>query len=138
MVEPTREDLLLADLVQVKQRLLQALAESGHTTEAGALELLALEERLAVLEETNIVAGDRLHQVLRRRDLAQSNLEVVLVVEGVEQVLVEGVDIVKTGKRAEDGRKLLVKRSKDTGSVGMSGMRSDLTKPSGWSSATNS
>ena len=40
---------MLADLVQVGQGIFESLDDSGHTTEAGSFQLLALEETLSVL-----------------------------------------------------------------------------------------
>jgi len=55
---------MLADLVEVHEGVLESLNEGGHATEGSLLELLALEKRLAVLEKTDIIAGDGLDQVL--------------------------------------------------------------------------
>ena len=101
---------MLANLLEVEERVLQALTDSGHATEGGALELLALEERLTVLDETDIVAGYCLDQVLGCGKLAEGDAEVVCIVEGVEQILVERVDVGETGESIEDGLNLLGKR----------------------------
>jgi hypothetical protein len=100
---------MLADLVEVQQRVLQALDDCGHATEAGTLQLLALEERLAILEQADVVAGDGLDEVLCRRELTEGNLEVVGIVEGVEEILVERVDVLESGKAVEDGGELFRK-----------------------------
>lgn len=68
---------MLADLVEVQERLLETLDEGGHATQGGALELLALEQALGVFQEADVVARDGLDQVLRGRDLAQGHLEMV-------------------------------------------------------------
>lgn len=98
---------MLANLVEIQQRVFKALDDGGHAAQAGLLELLALEERLAVLEEADVVAGDGLDQVLGGRQLAEGDAEVVGIVEGVEQVLVERVDVLETGEGLEDGAQLL-------------------------------
>ena len=66
---------MLADLVQVQQGLLELLDEGGHAAEAGALQLLALEERLGVLNEADVVAGDGLGEVLGGAQLAEGDAE---------------------------------------------------------------
>lgn len=98
---------MLADLVEVHQRVLEALDEGSHATEGGTLELLALIQRLAILEKADIISGDGLDQVLGRRHLAEGDSEMVGIVEGVEQILVERMDILQSGKALEDGAKLL-------------------------------
>lgn len=98
---------VLADLVEVEQRVLQALGEGGHAAERGPLQLLALEQALGVLEQAHVVAGDGLDQVLCGGQLAQGDLEVVGIVEGVEQVLVEGVDVLQAREAVEDLGELL-------------------------------
>jgi hypothetical protein len=100
---------VLADLVEVHEGVLEALDEGGHATEGGPLELLALEERLAVLEQADIVAGDGLDQVLGGGELTEGDLEVVGIVEGVEEILVERVDVLQTGEALEDGAELFRK-----------------------------
>lgn len=94
---------MLAHLLEVEERVLQALADSGHATQGSALELLALEKRLAILQQTHVVARDSLDQVLGGGDLAQGNAEVVGIVESIEQILVEGVDVLELGEALEDG-----------------------------------
>lgn len=106
---------MLPDLVEVQQGLLQLLGEGGHAAEGGALQLLALEERLRVLDEADVVARDGLAEVLGGAQLAQGDAElrlsvggsaqrdciggigsgtyVVGIVEGVEEILVERMDI---------------------------------------------
>jgi hypothetical protein len=98
---------MLADLVEIQQRILQSLDERGHATEGGSLELLALVERLCVFQKTDVISGNCLYQVLGSGHLAKGNLEVVRIVEGVEQILVERVDVLETGKAVEDGGKLV-------------------------------
>ena len=79
---------MLADLLQVEQRILQATGDGGHAAEGGSLELLGLEERLGVLEQADVVATDRLDEMLGRRELTEGNAKMVGIIEGVEQVLV--------------------------------------------------
>lgn len=98
---------MLSDLFEVEKRILHALADGGHATESGSLELLALEERLTILEQTNVISGDGLNQMLGRRQLTESNSEVVGIVERVEQILVERVDVGETRESVEDGCELL-------------------------------
>lgn len=97
---------LLADLVQVDQRILQFLADGRHTTQSGDLQLPALVQRLAVLEKTDIVSRDGLNQVLRGRNLTEGNLEVVGIVKCVKKILVERMQIENSGERREDGLEL--------------------------------
>lgn len=94
---------VLANLLEVEERVLQTLADGGHATESSTLELLALEERLTVLDETDIITGDCLDQVLSGGQLTEGDAEVVCIVEGVEQILVEGVDVGETRETIEDG-----------------------------------
>lgn len=68
---------MLADLVEVGERVFQTLDEGGHTTEGGSLQLLALVQTLRVLEETDVITRDGLDQVLGGRDLTEGNLEMV-------------------------------------------------------------
>ena len=68
---------MLADLVEVGERVFETLDEGGHTTKGGSLQLLALVKRLRVLEETDVITRDGLDQVLSGRNLTEGNLEMV-------------------------------------------------------------
>jgi len=47
---------MLTDLLQVKKRVFQAFADCGHATEGRSLEVLALEEGLAILQQSDVVS----------------------------------------------------------------------------------
>jgi hypothetical protein len=55
---------MLANLLQVDKRVLEALADGGHASQSSALELLALEQRLSILQKADIVTSDGLDQRL--------------------------------------------------------------------------
>ena len=98
---------MLADLIKVQKRIFEALDKGGHATEGGSLQLLALEKRLTVFEQTDVVSGNGLNQVLGGGKLTESDAEMVGIVEGVEKILVERVDVLEPGKALEDGAELL-------------------------------
>jgi hypothetical protein len=108
-VDGRKTTKMLADLIQIQQRIFQSLDQRGHATEGGPLELLALIERLCVFQEADIISGNGLYQVLGGGHLTKGNLEMVRIVEGVEQILVERVDVLKPGKALEDGAELVGK-----------------------------
>ena len=89
---------MLAHLLEVYKRVFQPPADRSHAAKGCALELLALEERLCVFEETNIVSRNRLNKVLSGRELSKGYPEMVGVVKGIQQVLMEGMYVLKTGK----------------------------------------
>lgn len=97
---------MLADLIQVEKRILKTLGDGGHATKRGALELLALEEGLRILEQTDVISGDGLDQVLCGGQLAESDAEMVGIVEGVEKILVERMDILQPWESVENERDL--------------------------------
>lgn len=51
---------MLSNLLEVEEGIFESLGDCSHTTESGTLQVLALKERLAVLEQTNIVACYRI------------------------------------------------------------------------------
>jgi hypothetical protein len=97
---------MLAHLIEVQERIFQSPTDRGHSTERCALELLTLEERLCVFEESNIVARHYFDEVLCGGKLAESYAEVVGVVKGVEEILMERVDILEPGETVQDQREL--------------------------------
>jgi len=47
---------VLSDLLEVKEWVFQALADCGHTTKCRPFEMLALEQRLTILQQSNVVS----------------------------------------------------------------------------------
>lgn len=89
---------MLAHLLEVHERVFQPPAYRGHAAKGCAFELLALEERLCVFEETNIVSRDGFDEVFSGRELAKGYSEMVGIVERIQQILVERMYVLKTGK----------------------------------------
>lgn len=89
---------MLAHLFEVYERVFQSPADGSHAAKGCALELLALEERLCVFEETDIISGDRFDEVFSGRELAKGYSEMVGIVERIQQVLVKRMYVLKTGK----------------------------------------
>ena len=79
---------VLANLLQVHERVLETAGDGGHTTEGGLLKLLALEQRLRILDQTDVIARNGFNQVLGGRNLTKGNTEVVGIVKSVHQILV--------------------------------------------------
>jgi hypothetical protein len=99
---------VLAHLLQVGQRGALALHQGAHAAQGGALERLAAVERVAVLEQAHVVLGHRVDEAARGVELAQRQLVVVLVVEDVHEVGVEGVHVVHLGEVLQDERQPVV------------------------------
>ena len=89
---------MLAHLLEVHKRVFQSPADRSHAAKGCALELLALEERLCVFEETDVVSRDGFDEVLSGRELSKGYSEMVGVVKRIQQVLMEGMYVLKTGK----------------------------------------
>jgi hypothetical protein len=64
---------------------------------------------LDILEKSDVVPRYGFDEVLGRRHLTQSNLEMIGIVESVQEVSVEGMDIVKHRKALLDASELLAK-----------------------------
>jgi hypothetical protein len=95
---------MLSDLLEVHERVLEPLANGRHATQCGALQLLALEQRLTVFEQAHIVTGDCLDERLGGVELTKRNPEVVRIVERVQQIAVERVDVLEA-RKCLDGRR---------------------------------
>ena len=100
---------MLTDLLKVDKRVFEALADGGHTTKRSTLERLALEERLAVFEQADVIAGHCLDQVFGGRELTKRNPEVVGIVESVQEILVKRVDVLEARETVKDGPNLFAK-----------------------------
>lgn len=98
---------MLTNLVKVEERILESAANGGHSSQGGTLELLALEERLCIFEETDVIARHNLDQMLCGRELTEGDSEMVCIVQSIEEILVEWVDILKAREPVQDQRKLL-------------------------------
>jgi hypothetical protein len=84
---------VLSHLLEVYQRIFQSLTDCGHPAQSRPLERLALEQGLCIFQKSDIVSRHRLNESFGRRQRAQSDLEVVGIVEGIEQIFVEGVNV---------------------------------------------
>ena len=95
-------------LLQVLERALLPLDHSAHPTERGALEALAAVERVAVLEQLDVVLAHGVDELPRDVHLAERQLEVIAVVEHVDQVGVERVDVLEPREVCHDLRQPLL------------------------------
>ena len=106
-VDGRQTSKMLSDLIEIQKGIFETLDEGGHATECSSFQLLALKERLAILDQPNIVSGNSLDQVFGGRELAESDAEMVGIVEGIEKIFVERMDVLKSGKTLENGTKFL-------------------------------
>ncbi len=79
---------MLSNLFEVEKGIFQSSTYRSHPTQSRTLELLALEERLCILEQSYIVPRYGFDQVLRGRQLAKGYTEVIGVVQCVKKVLI--------------------------------------------------
>lgn len=100
---------MLPHLLEVEKRIFESLADGGHTTKGSSLQLLALEQRLSILQKSNVVSSHGLYEVFCSGHLAQGDPEVVGIVKCVQEVLVEGMNVYKSWESVNDGRELLRK-----------------------------
>ena len=89
---------MLAHLLEVHKRVFQPPANRSHAAKGCALELLALEERLCVFEETDVISRHGFDEMLSSRELSKGDSEMVGVIKRIQQVLMEGMYVLKTGK----------------------------------------
>lgn len=112
---------MLANLVKIEERVLQSSADSCHSTQCSTLELFALEERLSIFKETDIISRHNFDKMLCRRQLAKGDLEVIFIVKGIEEIVVEWVDILHSRKSIQNQRYLL--REGLLGELDLSGVK---------------
>ena len=101
---------MLPDLLQVNKRVFQSLADGRHSAQCRSLELLALKQALSIFEKTDVVASDGFDERFGGVQLAESNTEMVRIVESVEQVAVERVDVLEAREGRDGGGQSLSKR----------------------------
>ena len=89
---------MLAHLLEVYERVFQPATYRSHAAKCCALELLALEERLCIFEKTDIVSRNGLNEMFSGRELAKGYAEMVGIIERVQQILVERMYVLETGK----------------------------------------
>jgi hypothetical protein len=101
---------MLPDLLQVHQRILQSFADCRHATESSSLELLTLEQALAILDQAHVVPRHGFDQRFCRVQLTESDSKVVGIVEGVEQISVERMDVLEAWEGFDGAGEALGKR----------------------------
>ena len=101
---------MLPNLLQIDQRIFKSSAYSRHATQGCSLERLALKERLRILQESDVVPRDSFDQSFCRRQSAKSDTEVVGIIESIEEVFVEGMDILEAWETVKNGLELFTER----------------------------
>jgi hypothetical protein len=98
---------MLSDLIEVEEGIFKPSADGGHSTQCCSLELFALEKGLSIFEKSDIVSRYDLDEMFCGRQLPEGYSEVVCIVESVEEVFVEGMDVLQAGEAVQDEGKLL-------------------------------
>lgn len=62
---------------------------------------------MCIFEEADIISRHDFYEMLCGRQLSESYPEVVRIVEGVQEVFVEGVDVLQAGEAIQDEGKFL-------------------------------
>jgi hypothetical protein len=112
---------VLPDLFEVRERVFLPLHDGRHAAECGPLELLAPVERVAKLDQADVVLRDLGDEVARRVELAEGELVVVLIVQDVEEGGEERVEVLQ-----ESVRRLELKAESLTSRTG----NSEMIRPS--------
>lgn len=89
-------------LLEVRQRRPDLADHSAHPTQSRPLQGLASVEGIGILDEFEVIATHIVDHILGRFDMAQGQFVVVLIVEDVEEVTVEGMDVLHLGEVLED------------------------------------
>lgn len=98
---------MLSHLFEVYQRILETLGNCCHAPKGSSLELFALEERLRIFQESNVISGDGLDEMLCSRKLAEGDSEVVRIVQSIQKIFVERMNVLEAWEAIEDHRQLL-------------------------------
>ena len=99
---------VLTDLLQIAQRRLQLFQQCAYTTERSFLELLGTVESIGVLQQSHVIIGDVVNDGLGLVDVPECELVVILIVENVHEIGIEGVNVVQFREPINDARELLV------------------------------
>ena len=83
------------DFFQEFEGFVLSLHDRGHTTEGGALELLASVKRIAEFEQPDVVLRDLVDEMPRSAELTEREFVVVLVVKHIEEGGEEWVEVLR-------------------------------------------
>ena len=95
-------------LLQVLQTLILPLHDGAHSSQCGLLELLTAVEGVAKLQQTHVVLGYVIDEVLGGVELPQGQLVVVFIVEDVQKIGVERVNVVQFRKLGDYSSEFIV------------------------------
>jgi hypothetical protein len=93
---------MLSDFFEETEGGTESLDDLGHSTESGSLEHFASIHGVTVLHESDVILGDGVGEVTSSVDVAQGDFVMILVVDDVDKISIEGVDIVELGEAFED------------------------------------
>mmetsp|Transcript_2002 Transcript_2002/g.3196 ORF Transcript_2002/g.3196 Transcript_2002/m.3196 type:complete len:276 (-) Transcript_2002:112-939(-) len=98
---------MLTNFLQIRQGCFLSLQDGAHTTQGCTLQTLATIGRVRVLDHSNHIPRDLIHQRPCRVKLTQSKLIVIPVVQRVAQISIERMDIIEAGEISQNGRQSL-------------------------------
>jgi hypothetical protein len=93
---------MLSDFFEETERRTESLDNLGHSTESSSLEHFASIQGITVLQESDVILSDVVDEITSSVDVAQSDFVMILVVNDVDKISIEGVDIVELGEAFED------------------------------------
>lgn len=77
-------------------------------SESGSLEHLASVQTVTVLKESDVVLSDVVNQVTGSVDMSQCDFVMILIVDNVDKISIEGMDIVELGEVLKDFSELFM------------------------------
>eukprot|EP01085_Mycamoeba_gemmipara_P002450 Mycagemm_TRINITY_DN7815_c0_g1::TRINITY_DN7815_c0_g1_i1::g.2450::m.2450 type:complete len:176 gc:universal TRINITY_DN7815_c0_g1_i1:531-4(-) len=99
---------MLAHLLEEGQRGALLLHNGTHATKRSALESLAAIQRVAILEQAKVLLAEIIDEGTCSIKLPQGKLVVVAVVEYIDEISVEGVDVIEYGELVQNDGELIV------------------------------
>lgn len=99
---------MLSDFLEETERRSESLDDLGHSSQTSSLEHLASVQTVTVLKESDVVLSDVVNQVTGSVNMSQCDFVMILVVDNVDKISIEGVDVVELGEVVKDFSELLM------------------------------
>lgn len=100
---------MFSDFFQIGKRRVNFSDHRADSTQCSSFERLASVERVRVLDKLQIVFAHVIDHVFSSFDMTKGEFVMVLVIEYVEEITVEGMNVFDFGKVFEDVEEFLVK-----------------------------
>ena len=94
---------MLPNLLQIRERSFELFDDSGHSTQSRSFQEFTAVQRIAKLQQTNVILGDVVDEGTCCIQLTKSELVVVTIIKNIDEIGIERMDALYNTIKKEMG-----------------------------------